>query len=460
MAGGKVSSHSRSSAPPTEPAASTAGGLPLHVRQLKIVFSARPPAARTVPLERDVVAIGRDPGPGGHVVLDDSQASRLHATVEPRDGGWIIVDKSSKNGTFVDGARVDSVPLAPGAVIRIGTSLIIYVEDHIAAGARLAPETPEIGGQSVAMQLVRGAIQEVAPHGLPVLVLGETGVGKELVARAIHGASGRSGPFVAVNCAAIPASLAESELFGHLAGAFTGATARTQGLFVAADRGTLFLDEVGELAPEIQPKLLRALATSEVRPIGATESRSVDVRIVAATLRPLGDEATRGAFRADLHARLASWTIDVPPLRARPVDILRLAGRILEARGSRATLSLRAAEALLLHRWPGNVRELEQALASAVIKAGSSGSIQRDHLPAEVAAAIPRSLKEPAPAAAAPLELRVDRDAVPSADELRLALERFGGNVAQVAAFFGKARLQVYRWMERHGIDPASFRKS
>jgi transcriptional regulator with GAF, ATPase, and Fis domain len=439
----------RPGAPPTEPAQSTAGGLPLRVRQLKIVFSAKPPAARTIALEGEPIAFGRDPGAGRHVVLDDGQVSRLHAVVEPDGADWIVADQGSKNGTFLDGLRVERAALAPGAVIRIGTTLIIYVEDEIPPGARLAPESPEIGGQSVAMQLVRGAIQDVAPHEVPVLILGETGVGKELVARAIHAQSGRPGPFVALNCAAIPANLAESELFGHVAGAFTGATARAAGLFAAADRGTLFLDEVGELAPEIQPKLLRALATREVRPVGATESRSVDVRVVAATLRQVSDDAR---FRSDLHARLASWTIVVPPLRDRPVDILRLAQRAL---AGRATLSLRAAEALLIYRWPGNVRELEQALASAAIKAGRSGSIQRSHLPPELG---PPPRRETRESATVPLELRVDRDEVPSAYELRMALERFSGNIAQVAAFFGKARLQVYRWMERHGIDPDAYR--
>jgi transcriptional regulator with GAF, ATPase, and Fis domain len=298
-----------------------------------------------------------------------------------------------------------------------------------------------------------------------VLVLGETGVGKELVARELHRASGREGAFVPVNCAAIPEQLAESELFGHVAGAFTGAGARSDGLFVSADGGTLFLDEVGELPPVLQPKLLRALATGEVRAVGAAAARRVQVRVVAATWRDV--VADTDGFRRDLLARLAGWTIPVPPLRDRRDDLLPLAAGVLAAQPGAPALSASAAEALLLHDWPRNVRELEQVVAAAAVRAGPAGVIGLEHLPEALATRVTaRDAGDVAgPDAAAsreavpPLELLVDRTATPDEPTLRMVLERLDGNLVKVAELFGRDRKQIYRWLERYGLDAESFRK-
>jgi transcriptional regulator with GAF, ATPase, and Fis domain len=303
------------------------------------------------------------------------------------------------------------------------------------------------------MQRVRGEITLVAPRALSVVVLGETGVGKERVAEELHRLSGRAGPLLALNCAAVAPSLAESELFGHAAGAFTGASQKHDGVFVAADRGTLFLDEVAEFPAALQPKLLRALATGEVRAVGRSEGRKVDVRVVAATHGDLEGAVHGGSFRGDLFARLAGWVIVVPPLRERREDVLRLAGAFVARHAPATKLTANAAESLLLHDWPFNVRELEQTVTAALVRA-TEGTLRHEHLPEPMARPIASRARSgasetPAPA---PLRVRVPADAVPDAEGLRMVLEELGGNVARVASYFGKDRKQIYRWAERLGV--------
>ncbi len=402
----------------------------------------------------------------GPLALPDAEVSRAHARVEWDAGtqGFTLEDVGSHNGTFLDGRRVQGrMPLQPGAVVRVGASLLLYEDVLLPAYAPLEPESQGLPGPSLGLGQVRAELALVAPQPMPVLVLGETGVGKELVAEEVHRRSGRTGSFIPLNCAAISPQLAESELFGHAAGAFTGAQRRSEGLFVAADGGTLFLDEVGELPLDLQPKLLRALARGEVRPVGGTSSVHPNVRVVAATHRDLGRMVSEGRFREDLLARLSGWTVRVPPLRERKEDVLALGRRFL-ARGPQApALTADAAEALLLHDWPYNVRELEQVLTAAAVRAGT-GPLRREHLPPPLMErlrdrAFPTP-STPAPAAPMPLEVLVPRDRPPSKDELHTVLTRLEGNMAQVADFFGKDRRQVYRWAERLGIDPDAYRKS
>jgi transcriptional regulator with GAF, ATPase, and Fis domain len=304
------------------------------------------------------------------------------------------------------------------------------------------------------MGRVRGEIERAARTALPVLVLGETGVGKELVASAIHAQSGRKGAFVPVNCAAIAASVAEAELFGHEAGAFTGAAGKRDGLFVAAEGGTLFLDEIGELPLAVQPKLLRALALGETRPVGATRPRRVDVRIVAATHRDLDAAERDGTFRGDLLARLSGFPVRVPPLRARREDILALAARFLRDQPGAPQLSVEAAEALVLHAYPHNVRELEHALAAARTRWNGEGPMSAQHLPESIRnrASIPADRPPPERAA-------LPSGARPSREDLLATLERFRGNVAQAASHYGRDRHQIYRWIEHFELDVARFRK-
>ncbi|MDJ0866464.1 MAG: sigma 54-interacting transcriptional regulator, partial [Myxococcota bacterium] len=229
-------------------------------------------------------------------------------------------------------------------------------------------------------------LEQAMPSTATVLLTGETGTGKELLARALHaGSPRRNGPFVAANCAAFPDTLLESELFGHARGAFTGADRARDGLFEAASGGTLFLDEIGETSPSLQAKLLRALQEREVRPLGGNRSRRVDVRVVAATNRALRDEVAAGRFREDLFYRLAVFHIGVPPLRARPEDVVPLAEHFLRRHGARedrpgCRLSRGAADLLRLHPWPGNVRELENEMQRALAVAEPGEAIAPRHL--------------------------------------------------------------------------------
>jgi two-component system C4-dicarboxylate transport response regulator DctD len=255
---------------------------------------------------------------------------------------------------------VPTAELRPGLVLTLGnTRLRVAMDTKVDA---------EIVGESAPMQKMRIEIGRLAAVPMPVLVLGETGTGKELVARALHDQSGRRGQFIAVNCGSLPKDLVESEMFGHERGAFTGADERRLGFFQAADNGTLFLDEIGELPELLQTRLLRVLESGVVRPVGATKETTVNVRVVAATHVDLERAAQLGEFRADLYFRLAAAKIDTPPLRSRRSDIPLLVDRVLQdeaALGHRCRVSTDAMGALMEHAWPGNVRELKNVLRRA-----------------------------------------------------------------------------------------------
>jgi DNA-binding NtrC family response regulator len=406
------------------------------------------PAHPPIVLGADPVVIGRE----GSWVLADPEASRQHARID----GPTIVDLNSTNGTWVDGRRVQQAPLNNGTVIRVGDTVLLHEIIEVKAGARLRPQGAPLFGPSVALQAIRGEIERVAPKRVPVLILGETGVGKERVAEAVHRASGRTGPLVPVNCAALPAELIESELFGHVAGAFTGAKAKKEGLFAAAAGGTLFLDEIGDMPMAVQPKLLRALSTGTIRPVGATAPVPIDVRIVAATHQDLITQAMASErFRGDLYARLAGWILRVPPLRERRADIVPLAERFLQAAEPGVRLSADAAEALLLSEWPYNVRGLEQAMTAAAVRAEDQIVTLAD-LDETLAAPVLARLPEAEPDL--PIELIIPPGQVPDADGLQQVLTHFDGNIARVAQYFGKDRRQIYRWADRLGVDPDQHR--
>jgi DNA-binding NtrC family response regulator len=275
-------------------------------------------------------------------------------------------------------------------------------------------------------------------------VTGPTGAGKELVARELHRLSGRAGPLVPVNCAALPPDLVESEVFGHAAGAFSGARRERAGLVRAAEGGTLFLDEIGEMPAGLQAKLLRFLESGEVRPVGSDRARVADVRVIAATLRDPSEDP--GRLRDDLVARLAAWRIHVPPLRERRADVLPIALGLLPPG---VLLSADAIEALLLHSWPGNVREL-----GFVIRRATTGAEPGDVLsPADLALeATSTSGPETRPGPTRAGDRRPDRA------DLEHALAATSGNVAEAARRLGLHRTQLYRWLDEDGIDPARFR--
>jgi DNA-binding NtrC family response regulator len=432
--------------------------VPVH--QLAVVMLAGVATSSTrLRLDDRVVSIGRDPTGDVVLRLADSEASRLHARVEPdADGGYVVTDCGSRNGTIVDGARIEGrAPLRGGGVVRVGRSLLVHAETVLDGGARLEPESGPIRGASLAMQRVRGEIARIGASDAAALILGESGTGKELVAAQLHAKSGRKGPFIALNCAAIPSSLAESELFGHAAGAFTGATERREGAFAAANGGTLFLDEIGELDAAVQAKLLRVLSTGELRAVGRTEARRVDVRIVSATHRDLRARVDEGTFRGDLLARISATTIVLPPLRDRRDDVLAIATAFLEQHFAGARLTVSAAEALLLFDWPYNVRQLENVLRGAAL--GGIGEIRAEALPDEILQSLRGRATRAAEAAEVPLEVVAPRDAVPDAAQLETVVRRFKGNLADVASYFRKDRKQIYRWAERLGVDLTRLRE-
>ncbi len=303
------------------------------------------------------------------VVIDDDAVSRRHLELELVPEGVLVRDLASRNGTFYLGQRVERMLLAPGALLQVGgTTLAIEVAPD-AAG----PDEPlRLGGfrgmigSSPAMQALFGRIARLDGSLVPVLLLGETGSGKELVARALHeGSRVAEGPFVAVNCGAFARDLVASTLFGHRKGAFTGATDARRGAFGAADGGTLLLDEIGELPPEMQPALLRALESGEVTPLGDDTAQRFSVRVIAATNRDLLAEARAGRFREDLYYRLAAVTVRVPTLRDRPDDIALLAEAFARQEGAPG-LPADVVAALGEQSFPGNVRELRNAVRAYV----------------------------------------------------------------------------------------------
>jgi DNA-binding NtrC family response regulator len=320
------------------------------------------------------------------VPVVDATVSGKHLALAVERDGVVLSDLGSKNGTFVGGARVKEAKATAGTTIVIGRSTVtLRAMERDASSDDDAEPLAGVAGGSIVMRRIAACVRRVAAHGVPVLVTGETGTGKELVARAVHTEGARArGPFVALNVASLPRDLVESELFGHERGAFTGAVSRRAGAFSEADGGTLFLDEIGDLPLDAQPKLLRALDGYDVRRVGATgKGRAPDVRIVAATNRALVDRVSDQLFRADLFHRLSVFTISLPPLRQRRGDIGPIARAILVAAPNglgRRELTPRALARLVAHDWPGNVRELRSVLYRASDHARTSGIIDLEHV--------------------------------------------------------------------------------
>jgi sigma54-dependent transcription regulator len=383
--------------------------------------------------------------------VPDPWASSEHARLRRTDGGWSCEDLGSRNGLLVNGKRVNSAQLGDGALIEIGHTFFRFVAALPTSadapadleGSELADRPPGLRTlvPTLAQHLL--ALGRIAASPLTVLVTGETGTGKEVIARAIHEASGRPGAFVAVNCGALPATLVESELFGARRGAYSGATSDRPGLVRAADRGTLFLDEIGDLPLPAQVALLRVLQEREVLPIGGTQPQKVDLRVVSATHRDLATLVAQGRFRSDLYARLAGFVLKLPPLRERREDLGLFVAELLERTGApEPSFTLEAARALLTYEWPLNVRELDQRLQAAVALA-DGGTIDREHL---------GELSLPTP------EPPLDDEHRERRQRLIDLLGEHAGNVSAVATAMGLSRMQVHRWLKRYRIDAQAFR--
>jgi two-component system response regulator HydG len=336
------------------------------------------------------------------------------------------------------------------------------------AGEKLGTELTHssIIGTSAAMRQLRASIERLAEQNVSILVQGESGTGKELVARLIHDRSPRSGrTFVAVNCGAIPETLIDSELFGHRKGAFTGATSDRSGVFVEADGGTLFLDEIGDMPIAVQARLLRVLQEGEVRAVGGSGVRDVDVRVIAASHVDLRQAIERGAFRKDLFYRLNVVVLAIPPLRDRLEDLTTLAARFLQKHGGNAELSLSrsALDALVGYMWPGNVRELENALISAIaMRTGPTIGAESlpQHIRNRTRSSVPIPTVQP-PAFDEQLTLTEAKRRVSTQfekDYLTQVLQRALGSVAEAARLAGVDRTNFRRLLQRHNIDPSTFK--
>jgi DNA-binding NtrC family response regulator len=326
---------------------------------------------RTVPVTSAGVVVGKDPTCDAPV--DDPFVSARHLRIEPQGGRFVLHDLGSTNGTFISGARVARAELPLGVPVQLGDAELVL--EPRAAPEPLRPECFEgMLSRDPAMRQVFELVERVASSEAAVTILGETGTGKELVARALHARSPRRDrPFVPVNCSAIAESLIESELFGHEKGAFSGADRLRKGAFEEADRGTIFLDEIGELPLDLQPKLLRVLELGEVKRVGASRPITVNVRIVAATHRDLRAQVRAGRFREDLFYRLCVVPITVPPLRQRRADVRALAESFLERASPRGALLRWSPEALAKlegYDWPGNVRQLKNVVQRALLFRG------------------------------------------------------------------------------------------
>ncbi len=385
----------------------------------------------------------------GRGVVDDDRVSKEHATIRFERGAWLIADRGSRNGTFVDGERISNEVRAHGTVVvRIGHSVFLLVPD----GRGYADAVKDTGEHVVGPELARLHAQVKRHAQSPTLLVhGESGSGKELVARLYHASGPRStGPFVAVNCAAIPEGVAERLLFGAKKGAFSGAQ-DAEGYLQSADGGTLFLDEIADLDPAVQAKLLRAIETHEVTPVGANAPISIDLGVVAASHRELRSAVAAKSFREDLYYRLARAVVHVPPLRTRKLDIARLIVRAIAAVDKKLAAHPRLVEACCVRPWPGNVRELVAAVHQAALAARDAGrdTVRPEDLPD--GAGLP--LDVPVPAAqsgerSAPVATpgSLDKPAVLA------ALEAANGVVSAAARTLGLHRTQLYRLMDKYGI--------
>ncbi len=391
------------------------------------------------------------------LVLADDTVSRHHCELSRSSDGVRILDLGSTNGTRVQGARVTDALVPAGSVLKVGE-----VEIVLRAAGRAVEVMPsdrtrfgDALGQSLVMRTLFGVLESIAPTDATVLLEGETGTGKDVLARAIWTESTRSrGPFVVVDCGAVSYSLIESELFGHERGAFTGAVAARQGAFELADGGTVFLDEIGELPLDVQPKLLRVLETREFRRVGGNRVNKTDVRVIAATKRNLPREVQAGKFREDLFFRLAVVPVTVPALRARREDIAMLVDNFLKTTGSGLIVTDEMTQALVAHDWPGNVRELRNVLERAVYLARATGQSELNIVTLPVSAGTGGDSFQFDPTKTY-RETRAKYDGEFERRYVKWLLGRHGGNVSAAARDAKMDRKHLHDMAKKHGLRGA-----
>ncbi len=417
-------------------------GAQLKLPGVKLTVIEGPDRGREVVARRGVIRVGS--AADADLTLRDDAISRRHLQLKLRADEVRVIDLDSTNGTYIDGVRVLEAILAPGSLIRLGATVIRVspVSDPVVVPISNRGRFGGLLGRSLAMRQVFSVLERAAPSEATILIEGETGTGKEVAAEAIHANSPRAeGPFVAIDCGAIAPTLVESELFGHVKGAFTGAISDRKGAFEEANGGTLFLDELGELPLDLQPKLLRALETRQIKRVGSTAPLKVDVRVVAATNRDLAAEINRGGFREDLYFRLAVVQVSLPPLRARREDIPELVRHFVKRFAPSAPpLGESTMQALASQPWPGNVRELAHVIERAVLM--SDGALIRN-------ADLGLDATDHGPE-------RFEDMTLEDAERILIhkALARCRGNVSHAATALGLSRSALYRRLEKFGTTP------
>ena len=427
---------------PPELTALSFGGREVRYQRFTVRVVSGPDAGREVASTGASIAIGT--APGNDLVLADRMVSRHHCEISAGERGFVVRDLDSTNGTTVGGVRVAAAYLESGALLGCGGSTLRFevqdeeVREPLSLEGRFGP----VIGDSAAMRRVFAVLDRAAGVDASVLLEGETGTGKGLVAESIHQASPRAArPFVVVDCGALPPTLIEAELFGHARGAFTDAREARIGAFESAQGGTVFLDEIGELPLEMQPKLLRALDSRVIRPIGATRSVPLDVRIIAATNRDLREEVNRGRFRADLFYRLNVVRVRIPALRERREDIPALAAHFYRALGAGGDPPPELIAWVSQQRWPGNVRELRAAIERAILLGEPGGG----------GAAAPAPLDDADDLSFHDAKQRVIDEW--EREYLRRVIRRYRGNLTQAGNAIGVDRNHLRLLLGRHGID-------
>ncbi|MCY1023100.1 sigma 54-interacting transcriptional regulator [Pyxidicoccus sp. MSG2] len=427
--------------------------------RMRLAVLTGPDAGKAYPLLPGRYRIGAEAT--ADIVLPDRAVSRQHLILEVRDDGVRAVDPGSRNGSFCEGMRFSELEVRPGAVLTLGTTELKLVPEGEKARAMPLSTRGSFGGlvgNSRRMREIFTLLERLAAGESDVLIQGETGTGKELCAEAIHAHSPRSkGPFVIADLAGIAPQLLESELFGHVKGAFTGANTDRAGAFERAHGGTLFLDEVGELPLEVQPRLLRALERRQVKRVGANDYRTVNVRVVAATHQDLEGAVKNGAFRGDLFHRLAVLRVVLPPLREHPEDIPLLIDTVLTRMGRPpSALSDQTRALLAQYPWPGNVRELRNVV-DRVVNLGEEALPDIPDVPPRAVAVdddpentVPMALDLPFKEAKERLIEGFERD------YLRTLLERCEGNVSRASREAGIDRVYLRKLLRKHGLDTSA----
>jgi DNA-binding NtrC family response regulator len=430
----------------------------LKVRKCRLAVTLGPDAGKDMVTDKERLRVGAHSS-NDLVLSEDRTASRHHFEVQYTERGYLVVDLNSTNGTWLDGRRIERAYLSTGSQIRAGSSTLTFapIDEEVTVEPDREGMLGGMVGQSVKMRQIFGLIRKIAPMDVSVIIQGETGTGKELVARAVHELSNRKkGPMVVLDCGAIPPNLIESELFGHEKGAFTGAVSARPGAFERASGGTIFLDELGELRLDLQPKLLRVLENREVRRVGGNEVLEVDVRVIAATNRDLVKEVQTGAFREDLYFRLSVINIQLPPLRQRRDDIPHIIRQALSdpelvARHGKKNFSAAAMSMLMSYPWPGNIRELMNVL-SHVLTFADGDEVEVSHLPARIQG---QQKEQPLPFnehlsfkdAKEQLLENFEREYIGQ------VLRRCDGNISRAARESGLHRKSIERLVKKYALD-------